>query len=345
MFLPFRNPKSARLQSYIFISLIFLLFLATSAYGEENKRRKFTVMEYNVENLFDCQHDSLKDDHSFTPEGEYHWTHAKYWRKLNAVARGMVLASQSGGESLNLPDIIGLCEVENDSVVHSLVHRSLLSGAGYEYFMTSSPDRRGIDVALLYQPASFRPISHSSLRVDTLPGMRPTRDILYVNGETHFGQIHIFVVHAPSRSGGELKTQPARMIVAQRITAALDSIRMQENDANILVMGDFNDYDDDPALCHLLSCRLTDVTSVKRLTLSEDINGTYRFQGRWGSLDHILVSPSLLSSFRQSRIATHPDLLEPDTRYGGLKPYRFFRGPMIHGGFSDHLPLVATFEY
>lgn len=323
-------------------------------------------MEYNVENLFDCQHDSLKDDYEYLPEGSYAWTRGKYWRKLNAVARGIVLAATENDGFLP-PDLVGLCEVENDSVLHSLTKRSLLRGAGYEYLMTSSPDVRGVDVALLYQPVSFRPVCHYSLRVDTIPGMRRTRDILYVKGDVlaSKGQakgmadgamdgmddvpgtvpLHVFVVHAPSRRGGERVTRPYRRQVMDRLLNSIDSIRNVEQDARVIVMGDFNDYTGDPSLKMLVGRNLTDVTSEPYITKDKRVKGTYRYQGEWGSLDHVFLSESALDSFVSSRIGWHPDMLEDDDKYGGVKPYRFFRGPTMHGGYSDHLPLIVELAF
>lgn len=167
-----------------------------------------------MENLFDTCHDSLKNDTDYLPEGTYKWTRSKYWRKLNAVARGITLSSTDDSKFV-LPAIVGLCEVENDSVMHGLTRRSLLRGAGYEYVMTDSPDLRGIDVALMYQPSAFRVDTSYSIRVDTIAGMRPTRDMLYVRGAALCSSdsmlmefpdgifpLHVFVLHAPSRRGG-----------------------------------------------------------------------------------------------------------------------------------------------
>lgn len=324
------------------LAALLLAFCSLSQGQETRRSRQLRVMEYNVENLFDCVHDSLKDDTDFTPEGSYRWTHGRYWRKLNQVARGIVLAS-TYDEKLVVPDLIGLCEVENDSVVFDLCHRSLLRGAGYEYMVTNSPDVRGIDVALLYQPVSFRPISHYSLRTVPLPGMRPTRDILYVRGETLSGELHVFVVHAPSRFGGERVSRPNRMAVAERLCQSLDSLVSAVPEARVVVMGDFNDYSSSPALRLLAAHGLTDVTSSPYFTPSRKIGGTYRYRGLWGSLDHILVSAPLLSAFSSTTIASHPELLERDETYGGVRPFRFFRGPTMHGGFSDHLPLTSVF--
>lgn len=301
-------------------------------------------MEYNVENLFDCLHDTLKEDTEFSAGGAYHWTRSKYRQKLNAVARGIVLAASPNDEFM-APTVIGLCEVENDSVLHDLCHRSPLKGAGYEYVMTESPDVRGIDVALMYQPHAFRLIDHYSLRMDPLPGMRPTRDILYVKGETDSRTLHAFVVHAPSRRGGEKSTRPFRMAVMKCLTASLDSIRSGEPDAAILVMGDFNAYEGDTSIEFLSAAGMTDLTSAGYLTPDENIKGTYRFRGEWGCLDHVFVSQSLLQHFRSCRIADHEELLEEDEAYGGFSPRRFFKGTVSTDGYSDHLPLCVEFEW
>lgn len=336
------NTMKIRFLLTLIIAFAPCLFFAHSARKGYDKV-SFRVMEYNVENLFDCRHDTLKNDSDFLPEGSYRWTHSKYWRKLNAVARAITLAS-THGDSLLLPDIIGLCEIENDSVLSDLTRRSLLRGAGYEYLATSSPDLRGIDVALLYQPVAFRPVSHTSLRITPLPKARPTRDILYVKGETLAGILHVFVLHAPSRSGGEAASRPYRLAAAERLLTSVDSLRATEPEARILVMGDFNDYPGDPALAFLDDHGLTDVAAAPHITPDKTVRATYRYRGLWGSLDHVLLSPPLLAAFRSSRVAWHNDLVEPDEKYGGVKPFRFFFGPTVHGGFSDHLPLEALFS-
>ena len=177
-----------------------------------------TLVQLNCENLFDCRHDSLKQDIEFTPEGDRRWTASKYWDKLDNTAKAIISCGTEDGD-WRLPDLVALCEVENDSVMHDLTRRSLLRSANYEYIMTSSPDERGIDVALLYSPGSFAPVRHYPLRIKPMKGMRPTRDILYVAGRIITGDtVHIFVVHAPSRYGGERRTRPHRKLVADRLS-------------------------------------------------------------------------------------------------------------------------------
>ena len=140
-----------------------------------------TFVEYNCENLFDCQHDSLKEDMQFTPEGMYRWTPGRYWKKLNHISQA-ILSCAGDSASATIPDMIALTEVENDSVMRDLTKRSLMRNARYEYVMTSSPDVRGIDVALAYSPYSFRLLSSHSIRVRMPESVRPTRDILYASG-------------------------------------------------------------------------------------------------------------------------------------------------------------------
>ena len=302
----------------------------------------FTFVELNCENLFDCEHDSLKQDQEFLPDSWRHWNHYRYWQKLNHIGQEIIACGEQGGD-WQLPDIVALCEVENDSVMIDLTRKSLLRKAGYEYVMTNSPDVRGIDVALLYSPLSFRLVSHRSIRVSPLKGMRPTRDILYASGQVITGDtLHVFVVHAPSRSGGVKATQPHRLQVAQRLLEAVDSLRALSPAAKILIAGDFNDSSSDKSIQLLLAHQLIDLSQKAR-----GMNGaqaTYRYQGTWDSIDHILCSESLIDRFVDCRIGDFPFLLEADDKYGGLRPKRNYYGAHWKNGFSDHLPLISKFR-
>ena len=134
------------------------------------------MVQLNCENLFDCRHDSLKADTDFLPDGAYRWTPSRYWQKLNRIGQ-TIISCGDDSTAWQLPDLVALCEVENDSVLYDLTRRSALRKARYEYLMTDSPDERGIDVALLYSPFTFRPTSHRSVRIPTIGRMRPTRDL------------------------------------------------------------------------------------------------------------------------------------------------------------------------
>ena len=296
-----------------------------------------TFMELNCENLFDTRHDSLKNDLEFLPDGSYKWTPYRYWAKLNHLGQEIVAQSDP------VPDFVAMCEVENDSVMFDLTKRSLLRNAGYEYVMTSSPDERGIDVALLYQPASFALLHSHSIRIKPLPDTRPTRDILYASGLLITGDtLHVFVVHAPSRRGGEVVSRPYRLLVASQLAEAVDSVYAISRDAKIIIAGDFNDYADSPALQYLYEHHLINMSADAQG--SHGAKATYRWHGEWRSLDQILCSPSLAARKQSSVIGDLPFLLEDDEKYGGKKPYRTYLGPRYLGGYSDHLPLVVQLK-
>ena len=327
---------------------LLILTLITICAVTYSMAQRLTVMELNVENLFDTQHDTLKNDYEFLPDGSYHWTRTRYWRKLNRVGQTIIACGSPVGEERakedmwSMPDLVGLCEVENDTVLRDLTKRSLLRKARYSYVMTDSPDERGIDVALLYSPFTFQLLNSYPLRITPLKDMRPTRDVLYAAGRLLTGDtLHVFVVHAPSRSGGERATRPNRRLVAERLIGAVDSIRALSPDAHLLLMGDFNDYADSPALQLLEQHGLVNVS--KGAQGSNGAKGTYRYQGDWGSLDQMLTSRSLAQRVDNCIIYDAPFLLEKDEKYGGVKPKRNYLGPRYRNGFSDHLPLVLFF--
>ncbi len=302
----------------------------------------FTFVEFNCENLFDCEHDSLKNDYEFLPASQRHWDSHKYWQKVNNVARAVLSCGEQDGTEWALPDMVALCEVENDSVIRDLARRSLLRKAGYEYIVTQSGDERGIDVALLYSPFSFRLISHTALRIPPEGRQHPTRDVLYACGVVRGGDtLHVLAVHAPSRASGAAQTNAYRVRVAQRVAEAVDSIRAAQQHPLIIVAGDFNDYQGDEAIRLLQEHGLTDVSAAA--VGQNGARGTYKYRGRWGSLDHIFVNSLLLHNLSTCRVHDADFLIEEDERYGGVQPCRTFIGRRYHGGTSDHLPLVASF--
>lgn len=303
----------------------------------------FTFVELNCENLFDTQHDSLKQDMEYLPESYHHWNKSRYWNKLNHVGQSIIACGNHENKWL-LPDLVALCEVENDSVVRDLTKRSLLRQARYEYVMTESPDVRGIDVALLYSPFSFKLLRWNSIRVTPIKGMRPTRDILYAAGQLiNDDTLHVFVVHAPSRMGGELATRDHRMAVAKRLVEAVDSVRNHSNNAKIVIAGDFNDYQKDVSIQYVMHHDFLDVSASA--VGNHGAKGTYKYRGEWGSLDHIFCSDPLIPFFQRCYVADFPFLLTEDEIYGGVQPLRNFHGARYQNGFSDHLPLVALFDF
>lgn len=300
-------------------------------------------VELNCENLFDSRHDEGKNDEEFLPKSARHWTRLRYWQKLQHIGQTIVSCGEVDDLRM-LPDMAILTEVENDSVMRDLTRRSFLRSVGYDYVMTDSPDRRGIDIALIYSPFSFRLVNHFAIRVAPLDGFRPTRDILYASGQIVSGDtLHVFGIHAPSRSGGKSLTKPYRLHVAKRLCQAIDSLYRTCSDPLVVVAGDFNDYADDESLKLLADKGLVDVS--RNAQGSHGAKGTYRYHGDWGSLDHILCSGRLARRLNSCKINDQTFLLEEDKKYGGVKPRRTYLGPRYIGGFSDHLPLVATFEF
>ncbi len=313
----------------------------------------FTFVQLNCENLFDCEHDSLKNDYEYLPGSKKKWDSHRYWRKVNNIAREIIACGDgtgnADGESTNadewsLPDMVALCEVENDSVMVALTRRSLLRQARYDYVMTESNDERGIDVALLYSPFSFRLISHYPLRVEPVGQLHATRDVLYACGQIKNGDtLHVMVVHAPSRRGGRKASDEYRTRVMQRVMTAVDSIRALSPLAPVLVAGDFNAYSGESTIQQLIDGGLTDVSATAKG--QHGARGTYKYMGEWGSLDHIFVGEPLKSKVMDCRIGDFPFLLEEDKKYGGVRPRRSYIGPRYKNGYSDHLPLIATFQF
>lgn len=312
------------------------------------------IMTYNVENLFDLRHDSLKDDTDYLPGGDLQWSVRRYHRKLDNIARVIIAV----GEGIP-PALIALCEVENDSVMLDLTQRSPLRTLGYRYLMTNSPDRRGIDVALLYQPALFKPLHHQSIRIAP-PRSRehPTRDILHVCGLLpRADTIDILVCHLPSKAGNTTSNGRYRKKVAQVLKHTADSLARLRQTPRLLIMGDMNCELKSPSL-KLLRVGLPPTEGgdphphslydlLGRQALSRK-QGTYKYQGEWQSLDHIIVSGNLLrpdagwhTSEAQARIFSAPFLLAKSGPYSDSVPLRTYKGKYYQGGFSDHLPIYT----
>jgi len=299
----------------------------------------FTLVELNCENLFDYKHDVGKQDTEYLPESKRNWTPQRYWRKLNLIAQELLSCSDEG-----IPDLVALCEIENDSVMYDMSKRSLLRNAGYEYLMTSSPDERGIDVALLYSPFSFTPLNSRSIRVNPIEGMRPTRDILYVSGKTVYGDtLHVLVVHQPSKFGGEKYSEPFRKVVADKVCETVDSIMAVSPGARLIVAGDFNDGPESLCLQQYEHHGLYNFT--KEACADNGVEGTYRYKGEWDRIDHILGSASLSNHIDTAFIHAPRFLLEEDPKFGGYRPRRTYNGMRYQQGYSDHLPLIVRFIF
>jgi len=279
-----------------------------------------TIVNYNVENLFHPAHDSVagepKEDLEWTPEGERRWNYTRYYRKEENIARVLTNIGEWDGV-----DVVGLEEIENAAVVKRLCYT--LRRGEYDFVHYESPDRRGIDVALIYKKARIDTISTDILRVDIAP--ETTRDILYVCAQVDKKDtIHFFVCHLPSQRGGKAESEWKRESAKRVLEQAIDSVYSVDPQAKIIVMGDMNE----------------DGMKIKGLK-DERMKGegTHKYQGRWTFLDHFYVSPSL-DSLSHAYVYDAEWIQEPDEKYMGLKPKRTYNGFTYQNGYSDHLPIV-----
>jgi predicted extracellular nuclease len=279
---------------------VVLIFLSAQLIAQtHNVVHEFSAAFYNAENLFDNEDDPETNDEDFLPESEKEWTEVRYQKKLKDVAR--VIASMPGK---HLPDLVGLSEVENRTVLLDLVKQADLFAAGYMIVHKDSPDRRGIDVALLYKPDRFEVLYQDYFTIPLVTNGKPTRDVLYVKGlVSEADTLHVFINHWPSRFGGKEKSAPNRNAVAAMVRYRVDSLLQNQPDCKILLMGDFNDNPDDESIVDILGgASMPDQTDKPLFNLYAAAwsrgEGTFNYRGDWGMLDQILISWSLKDATR-----------------------------------------------
>lgn len=319
----------ARLLSYI---LIMIAVAETSVAQRDSVRIAF----YNCENYFDSFRDTSINDVDYTPDGNRRWTYHRFLTKRNNIFK--VIASMS---DVAPPEIIGVCEVENRFVLNQLVYETPLSKFSYAVVHENSSDRRGIDVALLYQRNRLHLLTYKYFNPNAVDTALRTRSILYAKfkwGE--LDTLHVFVNHFPSKLGGR-KADKRRVLVASFLKSKIDSVAKISSTASIIVTGDFNDTPPGDAMSVLADDGLVNLA----LPLHEQRMGSIKFDGSWELIDQFVVSKSLLNGETPVRlkdgmqIYSAPFLLEEDTAADGQKPKRTFVGFRYNGGFSDHLPV------
>ena len=336
----------------IFVLILFsvLSHLDSAVHGQEVPGRgDFRIMFYNVENFFDNENDSLTLDDEFLPDGARHWTNYKYRKKLNNIYK--VIVAVGGWEP---PEIVGLCEVENESVLEDLVNKTPLAKYEYKIIHKESPDQRGIDVALLYRKNKFNILQTSFIPIIRGNISLNTRDILFVKGVTGTKDtLNIFVNHWASRYSGKIESAKKRNFIAAVLRQHIDSIFAMDMHTNIIIMGDFNDEPLDESVLRILNTK-TDLSEIIPGSLynlsyvfrNDKKIGSIKYKGTWLMFDQFIVSASLLQRDNQLYLESanihlfSPDfLLEEDNTYYGFKPYRTYYGYRYQGGFSDHLPV------
>lgn len=336
----------------IALLLILFSFFVLQIEGQE----RFRIMFYNVENMYDTKDNPDTHDDDLTPTGQLRWSNYRYWKKLNDISK---VISAVGDK--RPPALVGLCEVENDSVLYDLTKKAALRKDKYEFIITNSKDARGSNVALLYQRDEIKIISKRSYRpVIESDFHKTTRDILHVTGKIVNGELlDIFVCHFPSRNEGINKSRPYRIKCAEVIKQKIDSLLRVRKNVNIIIMGDFNDYPNDISMKETLKAQsIKSYISNKNLynmyydkALAKD-GGTYKYRGKWNYLDQFIVSGNLLKETSKIRVKGKEAFIfsaeflfqEDSKKYGGQKPFRTYLGFKYLGGYSDHLPIYMDLQ-
>lgn len=351
---------------------LLLFFLSIAATAQQKKYLIHTVAFYNFENLFDTINDRKTYDDEWTPTGFQHWTSKKYHQKLENLAQ--VLAEIGSSENKDSPTFIGGCEIENRAVLEDLVKQPKLINKDYGIIHFDSPDKRGIDVALLYQKKRFQPTSSINIPLYIYannPNSRETskteseektddalqmniqnhriytRDQLLVTGFLDGEEISIIVNHWPSRSGGEKKSSPFREAAGTLNRKIIDSLQKRNTKAKIITLGDLNDgfYNKSVKLALGAKGKKAEVSPMGIYNPFEEMAkngmGTLAFRDAWDIFDQIMVTKSLLSmdyssfSYWKAGIYNKPFLIQTQGQFKGY--------PLRHStteiGFSDHFPV------
>ena len=333
------------------IALFFLGFFHIKA---QNKKvyKIHTVAFYNLENLFDTINDPTKFDEA-SPMMELKTNRKNiYEKKVRNMSR--VISDIGFDVANNSPAIIGISEVENRAVLEDLVNDSSLVKKDYGIIHYSSPDARGIDVALLYQKELFIPISSSShelkLYDDALQKRVYTRDQLLVSGNLDGEFVHIIINHWPSRSGGTARSEPKRIAAAKLTKHLVDSLQTIDPYAKVFIMGDLNDNPTDSSVKTILKTQ----KNIKRVGLKGIYNpyesvfkkgvGTTAYRDNWSLFDQILLTQPLLEKdyasfqFYKAGIYNRQYLITKTGTYKGY-PYRSWGYGGFTDGYSDHFPV------
>lgn len=338
----------------IFVLFVFTVFPGLISCQTENDT--VFVAFWNLQNLFDTTDDPSIDDEEFLPGSELEWTEERLDKKMYNLARTIRMMNGNRG-----PDILGVCESENETVLVEMLDR-YLSDLSYEVAYIESPDNRGIDNGLIFKKDKFRLLSIQADTVHLADGW-PTRLIFGVNLLTVENKlITLFVNHWPSRSGGQLESEPKRIAAAQTLRNSVERIFLSDSTAKIIIMGDFNDEPVNKSVLETLSAHPIKCDSIKAeiefesekelFNLSyekyENEEGSFKYKDDWNMLDQIIVSGSLITGNDLKYICKSFDIFKPEFivtktgQYAGT-PFPTYGGRRYLGGYSDHFPVTAKF--
>lgn len=311
----------------------------------------YGVAFYNLENLFDTINNNGKYDLEFSPEGKYRWDGQRYKSKLKNMA--YAISKLTTKHTPAGPAIIGVSEIENKSVLDDLVKEDALKELGLQVIHHDSPDRRGVDVGLLYNPKFFRPlrVTNHTLTVEGLPNFK-TRDQMCVVGLLGGERIGVIVNHWPSRRGGKEQSSYLREAAAELSKSIADSLLKVDPNMGVIIMGDLNDDPQDKSCSLVLGAKKkqADVAQGEFYNpfwakLDSGI-GSYCYKGGWNLFDQIIINYNLTANkrdngsklkFYQSLVHNEEFLKQQDGQYKGY-PHRTFSSGAFLNGFSDHFP-------
>lgn len=334
------------------ITSFFACFFALLLCAQDTKQQyKIAVIGfYNLENFYDTTDNPAVNDEEFTPAGPRNYNSDIYWNKVEHLA---TVISQMGTDiNPDGPAVLGVAEIENDTVLTDLINHPLIKKRGYKFVHYDSRDARGVDVALLYNPKYFTPEQSDKLYVQLPGGSKDsyfTRDVLWVKGKLDGEEVHIYVNHWPSRVGGEERSMPARAAAAMVCKHHMDSIARADGNKKVVIMGDLNDDPVSPSVSEVLGSKgkIKDVAEGGLFNPWVDLYkkgiGTLAYQDAWGLFDQIMISYPWLSKdqngffFYQQHIFNKEYMVENVGKYKGY-PMRTWDGNRYRGGYSDHFP-------
>lgn len=329
-----------------FLALAILTLNLHAAYSQK-QAKAICVAFYNVENLFDTINDPETNDTEYTPTGGNLWTWDRYQEKQGNMS---FVISQIGEEVLKGgPTVIGLSEIENRGVLEDLTQTKALKNSGYDIAHFDSPDRRGVDVGLLYKRKDFTLINAVAVPMEmpSDPGFR-TRDQLVVSGLVDGDTLTIVVNHWPSRGNDE----PYRLAAAKTTRKIADSLFARNPNAMILIMGDLNDDPIDASVSQMLGAegKLNKVSKGGLYNpmwkMFKEGVGSLAYKDSWNLFDQIIVSEPLTREnsptwrLYKTKVFNKPFLFQKDGQYAGY-PLRTFAGGAYLAGYSDHLPVYV----
>ncbi len=290
-------------------------------------------MFYNVENLFHPSDDPHTGDDDFTPKGERRWTFYRYNKKIAELCK-VILAVNSWDP----PIIICLSEIENIQVLEDIVYHPLLINHNYGILHRDSPDHRCMDVAILYLTDQAICIDTTWITIKNKAGQRlHTREILAAKFTINEDTLLVAANHWTSKYGGALETEGKRILMAGILGNYIDSVLLSQPGIHVIAGGDLNDLPGSAPL------QILENDFQLKHILPSSGQSTYKYRGKWGSVDHLFVAGQLLPENCSAFIPQIPFLLEKDEKYTGERPRRTYRGYAYSGGISDHLPLLLDF--